>query len=301
MNTVLSASLVEVLRDYWQLAKPGVISLITFTAVVGMILAIAITGLSPGLDKILLATLGISLAAAGAAAANCLLERRLDALMIRTRNRATAAGRIWALPALIYAFTLCASGLTILNWGVNSLTMWLTLGTFIGYAFIYTVWLKPATPQNIVIGGAAGAMPPVLGWTAVTGMLTPEPLLLSLIIFVWTPPHFWSLALYRVEDYRKSCIPMMPVTHGLQYTRLQILLYSLALLAVSILPYAVGMVGLLYLACALLAGCAFIRLAWEIWCTGSNAAARRLFAFSGFYLLAIFSALLGDAVISRLI
>lgn len=293
-------SLATSCADYWALTKPRVVALIVFTAVAGMAFAAARTNATPDALALLAATLGIGLAAAGAAAANCLLERHLDARMARTQNRATAAGRVAPVSATIFAMTLLLAGLACLQAATNTLTTLLTLGTFIGYAFVYTILLKPSTPQNIVIGGAAGAMPPVLGWTAVTGAIDYQPLLLFLIIFVWTPPHFWALALYRIDDYRRAAIPMLPVTHGPALTRLHVLLYSLALAAISLLPTATGMAGWLYGTGAVAADAVFVWLAWRLWRDGTDAAARRLFNFSGFYLLAVFAALLVDALLPRL-
>src|SRR5215468_6658976 len=226
------------LRQFLSLAKPRVVLLIVFTAVIGMFLA------SPGLPPIgavVFGTLGIALVAGAAAAINCLVERKIDAVMARTRARPLPRGEITSLQTLAFAGAVGATGLVILYAKVNALTMWLTLATFVGYAIVYTVLLKPATPQNIVIGGASGAMPPVLGWAAVTNEVSPEALILFLIIFVWTPPHFWSLALYRTQDYARAGLPMLPVTHGARYTRLMIILYTFALIAVSMLPYAIRM------------------------------------------------------------
>ena len=285
-------------RDYWSLAKPRVVALIVFTAVVGM--AAAVPGSAADPLSLVAAAVGIGLAASGAAAANCMIERALDARMQRTMHRPAAAGRISPAAATAFSLLLAASGLLLLAAAANLLTMLLTLATFFGYAVVYTVWLKPATPQNIVIGGAAGAMPPVLGWTAVTGQISHEPLLLFLIIFVWTPPHFWSLALYRSEDYRRACIPMLPVTHGADFTRLQILLYSIILVAVSFLPFATGMAGWLYLAAAAAAGAVFVWMAAATWIRRCDRAARRLFAYSGIYLLAVFAALLADVLGAKL-
>ena len=282
--------------DYWRLAKPRVVALITFTAVAGMAFAAAATGSSPGPQALLGATLGIALAAAGAAVANCLLERRVDSLMRRTMNRATATGRVAPLPAATLSATLLALGIAMLQAYANTLTTALTLATFVGYAFVYTVLLKPNTPQNIVIGGASGAMPPVLGWTAVTGSLDYQPLLLFLVVFVWTPPHFWSLALSRMSDYRASGMPMLPVTHGEPLTRLHVFLYSVALAAVSLLPFAAGMAGWIYLAVTLLANARFCQLAWRLLADGGERRARALFSYSCAYLVAVFAALMADAV-----
>src|SRR5437667_10522940 len=230
-------------RQFLALTKPRVVSLVVFTAVVWMFLAAP--GLSPA-SAVVFGTLGIVLVAGAAAAINCLVEQKIDAMMARTRTRPLPRGEISALQTLVFACAIGAIGLGILYFKVNTLTMWLTLATFVGYAIIYTVLLKPATPQNIVIGGASGAMPPVLGWAAVTNDVAPEALLLFLIIFVWTPPHFWSLALYRARDYARAGLPMLPLTHGPRYTRLMIVLYTCALVAVTLLPFAIRMSGLPY-------------------------------------------------------
>jgi protoheme IX farnesyltransferase len=243
------------LRQFLALTKPRVVSLIVFTAVIGMFLAAP--GLPPA-GAVVFGTLGIALVAGSAAAINCLVERTIDALMARTRARPLPRGEVTSLQTLAFACCIGATGLAILYAKVNALTMWLTLATFVGYAIIYTVLLKPATPQNIVIGGAAGAMPPVLGWAAVADNVAPEALLLFLIIFAWTPPHFWSLALYRAKEYAKAGLPMLPVTHGSEYTRLQILLYTAVLLAATLLPYAIRMSGLLYLVAAIALGVVFV-------------------------------------------
>ena len=286
--------------DYWRLTKPKVVSLVVFTAVAGMAFALAMTGTSVGTYELLGSTLGIALSAFGAAAANCLLERRVDARMYRTMGRATAAGRISTMPAAIFSAVLLTAGLAILQASSNTLTTLLTLATFIGYAFIYTVLLKPATPQNIVIGGASGSMPPVLGWTAVTGTLDYQPLLLFLIIFVWTPPHFWSLAICKMDEYRNAKIPMLPVTHGERFTRLQIFLYAVALAAVSMLPFAAGMSGWIYSLIAMLANARFVWLSLRVLQSDSLVPARALFNFSGIYLLVVFGALMADAMAQRL-
>jgi protoheme IX farnesyltransferase len=292
VNTqVLPQSFAQRLRAFYSLTKPRVVSLIVFTAVIGMFLA------TPGVvsPRILLAgTLGIWLVAGAAAAVNCLVEQRIDALMSRTSWRPLPQGELSAAQTLVFAGGLGGAGLWLLFHYVNALTMWLTLATFVGYAIVYTVILKPATPQNIVIGGASGAMPPVLGWAAVTGEVTIEPLLLFLIIFAWTPPHFWSLALYRTEDYTRAGVPMLPVTHGKEYTRLQVLLYTLILFAVSLLPYVVRMSGLVYLAAACVLGGIFIAYALRIRFRYSDALARRTFRYSIAYLAFLFAALLVD-------
>jgi len=267
------------------------VSLIVFTAVIGMFLA------TPGMVpvQILLAgTVGIALVAGAAAAVNCLVERRVDAVMQRTRARPLPRGELTALQTLIFSGAIGAAGLWILGHYANLLTMWLTLATFVGYAVIYTVVLKPATPQNIVIGGASGAMPPVLGWAAVTGEVSTEATLLFLIIFAWTPPHFWSLALYRTEEYAKAGLPMLPVTHGKEYTRLQVLLYTIILFGASLLPFAIGMSGILYLGAAAVLGGAFLYYAVRIYVSYSDALAQKTFRFSIAYLAALFAALLVD-------
>jgi len=278
-------------RQFLALTKPRVVTLIVFTAVIGMFLA------SPGwppLNAVLFGTLGIALVAGAAAAINCLVEQKIDAVMARTRGRPLPRGEITSLQTLGFACVVGVAGLAMLYVKVNALTMWLTFATFVGYAVIYTVLLKPATPQNIVIGGAAGAMPPVLGWAAVANDVAPEALLLFLIIFVWTPPHFWSLALYRSKEYAKAGLPMLPVTHGSEYTRLQIGLYTAALFAVTLLPFAIRMSGALYLVAAVALGAIFMGYAVALYRRYSDALARRTFRYSIVYLAALFSALLID-------
>ncbi len=292
MNTqVLPHSLAQRLRAFYSLTKPRVVSLIVFTAVIGMFLATP--GMVPAVT-LLAATIGIFFVAGAAAAVNCLVEQKIDAVMKRTQWRPLPQGELSATQTLVFAGVLGGAGLWLLLHFVNALTMWLTLATFVGYAVIYTVILKPATPQNIVIGGASGAMPPVLGWAAVTGEVTIEPLILFLIIFAWTPPHFWSLALYRTDDYAKAGVPMLPVTHGQAYTRLQVLLYTLILFGVSLMPYVVRMSGPLYLVAALALGGAFIGYALRIYLAYSDALARKTFRYSIVYLAALFAALLVD-------
>jgi len=292
VNTqVLPQSFTQKLRAYYALTKPRVVSLILLTAVIGMLLA------TPGMvppGLMLAATLGIALVAGAAAAINCLVERRIDALMRRTRGRPLARGELGTRETLVFAGVIGGAGLWILAYYVNQLTMWLTLATLVGYAVIYTLVLKPATPQNIVIGGASGAMPPVLGWAAVTGQVSTEAMLLFLIIFAWTPPHFWSLALYRTDDYARAGVPMLPVTHGAHYTRLQVLLYTLILFAVSLLPYVVQMSGFAYLLAALALGGVFIGYALRIYFNYSDALAQRTFRYSIAYLALLFTALLAD-------
>jgi protoheme IX farnesyltransferase len=278
-------------RAFYALTKPRVVSLIVFTAVIGMFLA------TPGMvpPRVLLAgTLGIALVAGAAAAINCLVEQNVDALMLRTRWRPLPSGELTNLQTLVFAGVVGGLGLWLLGHYVNALTLWLTLATFVGYAVVYTVILKPLTPQNIVIGGASGAMPPVLGWAAVTGEVTTEAMLLFLIIFAWTPPHFWALALYRTEDYARAGLPMLPVTHGARYTRLQVLLYTLILLGVSLLPFAIRMSGWVYLVAALALGGAFVYYALRLHLAYSDQLARRTFRFSILYLAALFAALLLD-------
>ena len=284
-------SLARKLRAFYALTKPRVVSLIVFTAVIGMFLATP--GLVP-LQILLAATAGIALVAGAAAAFNCLVEQKIDSLMQRTRWRPLPSGELTAPQTLVFAGLVGGLGLWILNAFVNPLTMWLTLCTFVGYAIIYTVILKPATPQNIVIGGASGAMPPVLGWAAVTGEVTTEAMLLFLIIFTWTPPHFWALALYRTEEYAKAGLPMLPVTHGQKFTRLHVLLYTLIMFAASLLPYVVRMNGWLYLAAALVLGGIFIGYAVRIYVDYSDRLAQRTFRYSILYLSLLFAALLAD-------
>jgi len=278
-------------RQFLALTKPRVVSLIVFCAVIGMFLAVP--GLPPP-GTVFFATIGIALVAGAAAAINCLVERKIDALMQRTRGRPLPRGQVSSGSTLAFAAVVGGAGLWLLYVHVNPLTMWLTLATFVGYAIVYTVLLKPATPQNIVIGGASGAMPPVLGWAAVTGDVAPEALLLFLIIFVWTPPHFWALALYRAQDYAKAGLPMLPVTHGRRYTQLMIVLYTVALVAVTLLPFAVRMSGYLYLAAALGLGGVFLLYAVQLYRDYSDQLARATFKYSIYYLAALFSALLVD-------
>jgi protoheme IX farnesyltransferase len=292
-NSIFRAGTDSALRlhEFLALTKPRVLSLIVFTAVIGMFLA------TPGmvaLQVLVAGSIGIALVAGAAAATNCLLERKMDALMARTRARPLPTGRLDAFEAAAFAVLLGAAGLAVLHTLVNPLTMWLTLATFAGYAFVYTLLLKPHTPQNIVLGGAAGAMPPVLGWAAVTGEVSADALLLFLIIFVWTPPHFWSLALYRRNDYAKAGVPMLPVTHGMRYTQRQVLLYTLGLLAVSVLPFFTRMSGLFYLASALVLGAIFLAYAARLYRSYSDRLAHATFRYSIVYLALLFAALLAD-------
>jgi protoheme IX farnesyltransferase len=281
-------------RQFNALTKPRVIQLIVFCALIGMVLAVPGW---PGWSEIrlgALACLGIWLVAGAAAAFNCIVEKSIDARMKRTAWRPTAKGELSDRETLLFSAVLCALGSAILYWMVNPLTMWLTFATFVGYAVVYTVILKPLTPQNIVIGGASGAMPPVLGWAAMTGEVGPEALILFLIIFLWTPPHFWALALYRVEDYRQSGLPMLPVTHGNAFTRLQILLYTWVLLAACLMPFVYRMSGWFYLVSALVLSLMFCYYGWALWREYSDALARKTFRFSLIHLSLLFAALLID-------
>jgi len=290
-----AARLPSRLRQFYALTKPRVVQLIVFCAVIGMLLAV------PGLPDVrvaLAATAGIWLVAGAAAAFNCLVEQRIDAKMARTAWRPTARGELTNRQTLAFAALLAALGSALLYVLVNALTMWLTFATFVGYAVIYTLVLKPLTPQNIVIGGASGAMPPVLGWAAMRGEVGPEALMLCLIIFLWTPPHFWALALYRAEDYRRSGLPMLPVTHGNEFTRLHVLLYTLVLFAGSLLPFVYGMSGWPYLLAAVALGAGFIGHALALWRRYSDRLARKTFRYSILYLSLLFAALLVDHYLS---
>ena len=280
--------------QFYALTKPRVVQLIVFCALIGMVLAV------PGVPRwsdVWLATVacaGIWLVAGAAAAFNCIVEQHIDARMRRTAWRPTAKGQLSNTQTLIFSGALCALGSVVLYVWVNPLTMWLTFATFVGYAVIYTVVLKPRTPQNIVIGGASGAMPPVLGWAAMTGQVGPEALILFLIIFLWTPPHFWALALYRVEDYRKSGLPMLPVTHGNEFTRLQILLYTIVLFAACLMPFVFQMSGWFYLLVATVLSVMFCAYGWALWREYSDALARKTFRFSLIHLSVLFAAFLID-------
>ncbi|MDF1484823.1 heme o synthase [Ramlibacter sp. H39-3-26] len=282
------------LRQFYALTKPRVVQLIVFCALIGMVLAVP--GLPTGSDvaRAAIACLGIWLVAGAAAAFNCLVEKGIDARMKRTAWRPTARGELQDWQTLLFSAALCGAGSLLLYLWVNPLTMWLTFATFVGYAVVYTVILKPLTPQNIVIGGASGAMPPVLGWAAMTGQVGPEALILFLIIFLWTPPHFWALALYRVEDYRKSGLPMLPVTHGNAFTRLHVFLYTLILFAGCLMPFIYGMSSWIYLTAAIVLGLGFCGYGFRLWRNYSDALARRTFRFSLIHLSALFAALLVD-------
>jgi protoheme IX farnesyltransferase len=290
MHLVLNASGLR-LRQFFGLTKPRVVSLIVFCAAIGMFLA---TPAMVPAGLLLSAIVGIWLVAGSAAAVNCLVEQKIDAVMSRTRRRPLPRGELTSAQTLAFAGVIGVAGLWILYALVNPLTMWLTLGTFIGYAVVYTILLKPSTPQNIVIGGASGAMPPVLGWAAVTGDVSPDALLLFLIIFAWTPPHFWALALYRTEDFAKAGLPMLPVTHGQRFTRLYVLLYTLVLFASSLLPFAYGMSGWIYLGAAVILSGVFVAYAIRLYVDYSDALARRTFRYSIAYLALLFAALLVD-------
>ncbi len=286
-------STTHLLRQFYELTKPRVVSLIVFCAVIGMFLAGPPDGLPP-LPIVAVAALGIFLVAGSAAAVNCLIEQRIDAMMARTRARPLPRGQLTDVQTVVFAGAIGGAGLWLLYRFVNPLTMWLTLATFVGYAVIYTVLLKPATPQNIVIGGASGAMPPVLGWAAVTGDVSAHALLLFLIIFAWTPPHFWALALYRTDEYAKAGLPMLPVTHGAKFTRLHVLLYTIILFACTLLPFAAGMSGIVYLAAALALGIRFLYYAIRIYIDYSDPLAQKTFRFSIAYLALLFAAMLVD-------
>lgn len=285
-------------REYLALCKLKVVALIVFTAVVGMFMAVP--GMVPW-EPLVFGTLGIGLAASSAAALNHLVDRHADAVMARTRNRPLVKGSLDSRKALFFALAIGAVAMAILVLLVNPLTAVLTFASLIGYAVIYTMFLKRATPQNIVIGGAAGAAPPVLGWTAVTGSVDPNALLLFLIIFIWTPPHFWALALHRKEEYAKVNIPMLPVTHGAAYTRLQILLYTALLVVVTVMPFLTGMSGVLYLIGALALGAVFLDYAWRLWTRPDDRLPMQTFGYSIFYLMALFSFLLIDHYLPRLL
>ncbi|MFN7122232.1 MAG: heme o synthase [Hydrogenophaga sp.] len=290
----VAVALPSVWRQYHALTKPRVIQLIVFCALIGMVLAVPGVPSWAQVQLAATACFGIWLVAGAAAAFNCVVEQHIDAKMKRTAWRPTAKGQLTNGKTLSFSAALCAAGSSVLYFAVNPLTMWLTFATFVGYAVIYTVILKPLTPQNIVIGGASGAMPPVLGWAAMTGVVSPEALILFLIIFLWTPPHFWALALYRVEDYRKSGLPMLPVTHGSEFTRLQILLYTFVLFAACLMPFMMRMSGWFYLASAIALSIGFCGYAWALWRNYSDALARKTFRFSLIHLSLLFAALLID-------
>ena len=280
--------------QFYALTKPRVVQLIVFCALIGMELAVPGVPAWADLRRALIACAGIWLVAGAAAAFNCIVEQHIDARMRRTAWRPTAKGQLSNTQTLLFSAVLCILGSVVLYVWVNPLTMWLTFATFVGYAVIYTVVLKPLTPQNIVIGGASGAMPPVLGWAAMTGEVGPEALILFLIIFLWTPPHFWALALYRVEDYRKSGLPMLPVTHGNEFTRLQILLYTVVMFAACLMPFVFRMSGWFYLFAATVLSLIFCAYGWALWRQYSDGLARRTFRFSLIHLSLLFAAFLID-------
>lgn len=294
MSTAAPSNGLSVFAQFYALTKPRVIQLIVFCALIGMVLAVPGVPSWAQVGVAGIACVGIWLVAAAAAAFNCIVEQSIDAKMKRTAWRPTAQGMLGNGQTLAFSAGLCVLGSALLYFWVNPLTMWLTFATFVGYAVVYTVILKPLTPQNIVIGGASGAMPPVLGWAAMTGDVGPEALILFLIIFLWTPPHFWALALYRVEDYRKSGLPMLPVTHGSAFTRLQVFLYTLVLFAACLLPFVSGMSGWLYLIAAVVLGIGFCGFAWRLLRQYSDDLARATFRFSLIHLSVLFAALLLD-------
>ena len=290
-STALTLGVPRRWRDYIALCKPKVVALIVFTAIVGMLLAAP--GMVP-LDSLVFGTIGIGGAAAAGAAVNHLADRRIDALMARTSGRPLPSGKVDTASAAFFAAALIIVSMTILVWGVNGLTAILTFGSLVGYAVIYSLFLKRATPQNIVIGGAAGAMPPVLGWSAVTGVVDPHALLLFLIIFAWTPPHFWALAIHRHREYADAEIPMLPVTHGVDFTRLHVLLYTVILFVVSLLPFATRMSGAIYLLVALILGAGFLGYAVALYRRRDSRLPMRTFGYSIYYLVGIFAGLLVD-------
>lgn len=278
-------------RDYLELTKPRVVVLMLITSLVGMFLA---TRAGVAWPVLVFGNLGIGLCAGAAAAVNHVVDRRIDSIMARTHKRPVTAGRLSPVAALAFALLLAVTGMALLLAFTNELAAWLTLASLLGYAVLYTGFLKRATPQNIVIGGLAGAAPPLLGWVAVTGHISAEPLLLVLIIFAWTPPHFWALAIHRKEEYAKADIPMLPVTHGEHYTKVHILLYTCMMFAVTLLPYAIHMSGLLYLACAVALGARFLHRAWVLYRDSQPHAAINTFKYSIWYLFLLFIALLVD-------
>ncbi|WP_417538960.1 heme o synthase [Marinobacter sp.] len=278
-------------RDYLELTKPNVVALMILTSAIGMLLA---TSGLPSLSVLIWGNLGIAFLAGAAAVVNHVVDQKIDTVMARTRKRPVATGKISPVEAIVFATLLASVGMVVLMWQVNHLTAWLTLASLVGYAGVYTLFLKRATPQNITIGGLAGAMPPLLGWTAVTGQVEGHALLLVLIIFAWTPPHFWALAIHRKEEYAKAGIPMLPVTHGNKFTELHILLYTLMLLAVSLLPFVTGMSGWIYLAGALVLGLRFLQYAIKLLKGDDRRVALNTFKYSITYLMALFVVLLVD-------
>lgn len=278
-------------RDYLALCKLRVVAVMLLTLVVGMCLA---TPELPSLALLLLTNIGVGLAAASAAAVNHVLDQSIDARMARTARRPLPQGKVTPLQAVVFAASLGVAGITVLALTVNPLTAWLTLGSLIGYAFVYTAFLKRATPQNIVIGGVAGAAPPLIGWVAVTGQVTADGLLLMLIIFAWTPPHFWALCIARKDDYARAGVPMLPITHGESFTRLQILLYALLTVLLTLLPYFIGLSGLIYLVCVLILDARLLYWAWRLYSAREVADPMKMFRFSILYIMALFAILLVD-------
>ena len=291
MNTLTSITPPNRIAQYWALTKPRVTQLAVFCAVIGMFLA---TPELPNWKTVIAATIGIWLLAGAAFAVNCLVEREIDSRMARTARRPMARGEITVPQTLVFSGVIGGAGIWVLFTLVNPLTMWLTFATFVGYAIIYTIILKPATRQNIVIGGLAGAMPHALGWAAIANDVPMQAWILVLIIFIWTPPHFWALALYRRDDYAKSGLPMLPITHGMQFTQFHIWLYTIALVATTMLPFAVGMSGVIYLAAAAVLDIIFLWYAWQIYRHYTDQIARKTFAYSIIYLSLLFAALLVD-------
>jgi heme o synthase len=289
MNTLTSTP--NRIAQYWALTKPRVTQLAVFCAVIGMFLSAPDL---PDWKVVVAATIGIWLLAGAAFAVNCLVEREIDSRMARTARRPMARGEISVAQTLVFSGVIGGVGMSVLYNFVNPLTMWLTFATFVGYAVIYTIILKPATPQNIVIGGLSGAMPPALGWAAIANDVPMQAWILVLIIFVWTPPHFWALALYRRDDYAKSGLPMLPITHGLQFTQFHVWLYTIVLVATTMLPYAVHMSGLIYLVSASVLGAIFLWYAWQIYRHYTDLISRKTFAYSIIYLSLLFAALLVD-------
>lgn len=291
MTTVAEEQSVPLWRAYWELTKPGVVALLMVTAVIGMFLS------TPGMvpwPVLVLGSLGLALAMMGSAVVNQVMDQRIDAIMARTSKRPLVQGRVNTRAALVFAAVLCVSSLVILDVFINRLTAVLTFFGVIGYAFVYTLWLKRATPQNIVIGGLAGAIPPLLGWTAVTGEVHPHALLLVLIIFAWTPPHFWALAIHRREEYAKADIPMLPVTHGLEFTKTSVLLYTVILFLTTLLPYLTGMSGLIYLVGTTVLGSVFLVYAIRLKFRSDPKVPMKTFGYSITYLFLLFALLLVD-------
>jgi len=290
-ETITEETLSSAFRQYYDLTKPRVVMLIVFTAIVGMLLAVP--GM-PNLLTVLAASAGIGLAASSGAAMNQIIDMRADAIMARTQNRPLATGSMEVWQAIVFAILLCMLGMFVLVYWVNTLTAALTFVSMVGYGIIYTVYLKPATPQNIVIGGAAGAAPPLLGWVAMTNAVTPEACLLFLIIFAWTPPHFWALALYRKEEYAAAGVPMLPVTHGQEFTQLQILLYTYILVAVTLLPFTIHMFGGIYLLSAVYLNARFMTYVIKLYRNYSDELSKRTFYYSIKYLMYLFAVMLVD-------